>query len=83
MSPDDEYTSKQEETALDMTSIELAIRQDNAVLKTENKRLHDSLNGFHEKYQSLASEVWNTGDFYNYFLSLVRNEVFSKYRILN
>jgi len=52
----EEEDKQEEENVLDMTSIELAIRQENAMLKLDNKRLHESVNELHDKYQTISSE---------------------------
>lgn len=40
----------------DYSSIELAIRQESAIMKNENKRLHDLITEFHDKHAVMSSE---------------------------
>jgi E3 ubiquitin-protein ligase BRE1 len=49
-------TAEMDEDDFDFSSIELAIRQENAIIKTENKRLNDLMTELHNKYATMSSE---------------------------
>ncbi|XP_012554643.1 E3 ubiquitin-protein ligase BRE1A isoform X1 [Hydra vulgaris] len=40
----------------DVSTIDLEIRQENSILRTENKRLHDAYTSLHEKYHQTSTE---------------------------
>ena len=49
-------TAEVDDDEFDFSSIELAVRQENAIIKTENKRLHDAMTELHSKYATISSE---------------------------
>ncbi|XP_065054662.1 E3 ubiquitin-protein ligase Bre1-like [Rhopilema esculentum] len=54
-----------DEAGFAIASIELAIKQENAELKTENERLHNLVTSLHDRYNNMSSEFSDIHDRYS------------------
>lgn len=62
--------NEDEEEAFDISSLDLGLRQEISLTKSENTRLQEAMSSLHDKYNTMSSEVQNKCAFSS-FLSLL------------